>query len=124
MWLVILKLTAKRLSLGPTYSLTDHIEVMRKSIVVIAFPDNQENYYLMVSRPSMFVRFFHLRGFEMQREGNCPLNARAFTKLKLLTVFFRMSISKCQSSGGSVVWNSLVCSGKAIAHSMPALLRS
>ena len=24
----------------------------------------------------------------MQREGNCPLNARAFAKLNLLTIFF------------------------------------
>ena len=26
----------------------------------------------------------------MQREGNCPLNACAFAKLKLLTIFFRV----------------------------------
>ena len=111
----------------------------------------------------MFVRFFHLRDFEMQREGNCPLNAGAFAKLKLLTIFFSVfgnailpwicgvdlgrlqregncplnarafaklklltvfseCIWKCHSSCGSVVWTVDDCSGKAIAHSMPALV--
>ena len=67
----------------------------------------------------MFVRIF-ICGFKMQREGNCPLNAHAFAKLKLLTIYF--------SVFGNAIFPWICgvddCSGKAIAHSMPALLRS
>ena len=43
----------------------------------------------------------------LQREGNCPLNACAFAKLKLLTIFFRVYLEMpfFQWICGVVLWH-------------------
>ena len=49
---------------------------------------------LKVGKPSMNFLF---AGFSV--EGNCPLNAHTFAKLKLLTIFFRVQVLRAEADG-------------------------